>query len=271
MTQQSNQDNVLGAYLASCRSRLDPAALGFPVERRRTPGLRREEVALRAHISVAWYTLLEQGRGGRPSGAVLTRIAHALMLTATEREHLFLLALGRPPDVLYQPASAVGARLQRILDRLDPAPALIRSAVWDVLAWNRAATVFLTDFAALAPDRRNLLRLIFLEPRSRDMHHDWDSVARFVVGAFRADTVRAGAAAEVEPLVAEISARNPQFRQLWNEPVISDPPDARKTIRHPVLGSVTFDYAAFAVEGRPELSLVVYNPVDDETAPESLS
>lgn len=267
MTTQSNNDNLLGAYLASCRARLDPVAQGFPTERRRTPGLRREEVALRANISVAWYTLLEQGRGGRPSASVLARIAHALALSASEREHLFLLALGRPPEVRYRSAPEAGARLQRVLDRLDPAPAVIRSAIWDVLAWNRAATSFLADFAALAPDQRNLLRLIFLDPQSRARHHDWDGAARFVVGAFRADVVRAGATDDAEPLVTELGQLDPQFRRLWNESGISDPPEARKTIRHPVLGALSFEYSAFAVEGRPDLSLVVYNPVDEEIAP----
>ncbi|RZT08849.1 Helix-turn-helix domain-containing protein [Duganella sp. CF402] len=264
MTSQTNADNMLGEYLALCRARLDPAALGFPAGRRRTPGLRREEVALRAHISVAWYTLLEQGRGARPSASVLARLSSALMLTEAEREHLFLLALGRPPEVLYKPAPAVSPRLQRILDLLDPCPALIRSAVWDVVAWNRAATVFLTDFDALPPGQRNWLRLMFLDPHAREKHGDWDMIARFVVGAFRADTVRAGAADEVAPLVAELSELNPQFKKLWTEPGISDPLEMRKTIHHPELGPLSFEYSAFAVEGRSDLNLVIYNMLDGD-------
>ncbi|MES2257420.1 MAG: helix-turn-helix transcriptional regulator [Pseudomonadota bacterium] len=260
---QPNNDHSLGGYLASCRSRLDPVALGFPAGRRRTPGLRREEVAQRANISFAWYTLLEQGRGGRPSASVLKRIAQALMLTAIERDHLFLLALGRPPEVQYQPAPGCSPRLQRVLD-LIPCPALIRSAVWDVVAWNQAATVFLTDFAELPPDQRNLLRLLFLDPHARDIHPDWDGAARFMIGAFRADTVRAGASDQAAALVAELSERHPQFKQLWNEPGISNPQEG-KTIHHPVLGTVTFEYSAFTVDGRSDLSLVVYNLLDQDT------
>src|ERR1700729_1900840 len=137
-------DNLLGAYLRDRRTRLDPAALGFSVGRRRTPGLRREEVAQRSNISPTWYTWLEQGRGGAPSAEVLNRIAGALMLTDVEREHLFLLGLGRPPEVRYKAAEAVTPRLQRVLDALDPSPALIRTATWNVVAWNRAATIMMS-------------------------------------------------------------------------------------------------------------------------------
>src|SRR5437588_12992007 len=114
--------NLLGTYLKDRRTRSDPAALGFPVGRRRTPGLRREEVAQRANISATWYTWLEQGRGGAPSADVLDRLARALMLTCVEREHLFLLGLGRPPEVQYQKNEGVTPRLQRVLDRLEPTP-----------------------------------------------------------------------------------------------------------------------------------------------------
>src|ERR1700761_8177711 len=129
------KENRLGAYLRDRRTKLDPTAFGLPPERRRTPGLRREEVAQRANISATWYTWLEQGRAGAPSADVLDRIARALMLTDTEREHLFLLGLGRPPEVRYQTHEGVTPRLQRVLDALDPSPALIRTAIWDVVAW----------------------------------------------------------------------------------------------------------------------------------------
>src|SRR6202012_1172279 len=118
--------NRLGTYLKDRRAKLDPTAFGFPLQRRRTPGLRREEVAQRANISPTWYTWLEQGRGGAPSADVLDRIPRALMLTDVEREHLFLLGLGRPPAVRYQNNGGVTPPLQRVLDALDPCPALIR-------------------------------------------------------------------------------------------------------------------------------------------------
>src|ERR1700683_5728639 len=139
----------LGTYLKDRRAKLDPATFGFPAARRRTPGWRREEVAQRANVSATWYTWLEQGRGGAPSADVLERIARALMLTEVEREHLFLLGLGRPPEVRYHAAEGVTPRLQRVLDAFELSPALVKTSTWDVVAWNRAASAVLTDYAKL--------------------------------------------------------------------------------------------------------------------------
>ena len=258
---QPANENLLGTYLRDRRMKLDPAALGFPPGRRRTPGLRREEVAQRAHISPTWYTWLEQGRGGAPSADVLDRIAQALMLTDVEREHLFLLGLGRPPVARYREKDGVTPRLQRVLDALEPSPALIRTATWNVLAWNRAATVMLGDYGSLPPHQRNVLRTIFLDPRSRAVQYDWESVARHVIGAFRVDAARAGAAAEVEPLVDELSRLSPEFRAMWRDNDVREiQGEAIKRIRHPVLGPLAFEYSIFSVDGRTDLSMCVYNP-----------
>jgi transcriptional regulator with XRE-family HTH domain len=260
MSTLSANDRRLGTYLKDRRARLDPAAFGFPPERRRTPGLRREEVAQRANISPTWYTWLEQGRGGAASADVLERIARALVLTEAEREHLFLLGLGRPPEVRYRRDEGVTPRLQRVLDALEPCPALIRTATWDVVAWNRAATVMLMDYAAAPAEERNVLRFMFLDPRVREAHYDWESVARFVVSAFRVDAARAGAAEEVAPLVDELSRRSPEFAAMWRENDVLSHGEGVKQMRHPVLGPIAFEYSAFAVDARPDLSLLVYNP-----------
>jgi transcriptional regulator with XRE-family HTH domain len=264
---------LLGAYLKHRRAKLDPAAFGFTPKRRRTPGLRREEVAQRANISPTWYTWLEQGRGGAPSANVLNRIAAALMLTDVEREHLFLLGLGRSPDVRYRKDEGVTPRLQRVLDALEPCPALIRTALWNVVAWNRAATVMLTDYGTLPPEQRNILRLIFLDPKVRAAQYHWDSVARFVVGAFRVDAARAGAAEEVQPLVDELCRLSPEFKIMWQDNDVLSHGEVVKHIRHAVLGPLSFEYSAFAVDGRPDLSMVVYNPATaaDAEKIESLS
>jgi transcriptional regulator with XRE-family HTH domain len=261
MDDRITRENLLGTYLKDRRAKLDPAALGFASGRRRTPGLRREEVAQRANISPTWYTWLEQGRGGAPSADVLDRIARALMLTDVEREHLFLLALGRPPEAQYRARDGVTPRLQRVLDALDPTPAIIRSAIWDVVAWNRAATIMLMDYGSLPPQQRNILRFMFLDPRARAAQYDWESVARFVVGAFRVDSERAGAATEVEPLVNDLSRLSPEFRAMWGEnDVRGHHGEGVKQIRHPVLGPIAFEYSAFSVDGRTDLTMVVHNP-----------
>ena len=257
---ETTSDNLLGTYLKDRRTRLDAAAFGFAGSRRRTPGLRREEVAQRANISPTWYTWLEQGRGGAPSADVLDRIARALMLTDVEREHLFLIGLGRPPEVRYQASEGVSPRLQRVLDALETSPAIIRTAIWDVVAWNRAATIVLTDYAKLPPERRNILRLIFCEPHVRAAQYDWNSVARFVVAAFRADAARAGAVSHVAEFVDELCRLSPEFATLWRDNDVRTYGEGVKHLRHPVLGPIAFEYSAFAVDGRPDLGMVVYNP-----------
>lgn len=250
----------LGSYLKYRRTMLDPASFGLGGGRRRTAGLRREEVAQRANVSVTWYTWLEQGRGGRPSADVLDRIARALTLTEVEREHLYLLGLGRPPAVVYRGADTITPRLQRLLDVLTYSPAIVRTPTWDVVAWNVAAAAVLTDYGALPPDRRNILRLIFSDPRIRAAQAEWEAVARFVVAAFRIDAARAGAEAEITPLVEELSRSSPEFAAIWRDNDVQTHGDGVKHLRHPQVGPITLEYSAFAVDGRPDLSLIVYNP-----------
>jgi transcriptional regulator with XRE-family HTH domain len=271
MSSQAN-DNPLGVYLMSRRTKLDPASFGFAGGRRRTAGLRREEVAQRANISPTWYTWLEQGRGGKPSAEVLDRIAGALTLTEVEREHLFLLGLGRAPDVRFRVSDPITPRLQRVLDVLSFCPAIVRTATWDVLAWNRAAAAVLTDYSKLAPEQRNVLRLIFRDSGVRARQADWAAVARFVVATFRVDVARAGADDEVARLVAELSESSPEFAAMWRENDVQTHGDGTKHLQHPKVGVIALEYSAFAVDGRPDLSLIVYNPATpkDRTLVETL-
>jgi transcriptional regulator with XRE-family HTH domain len=256
---------TLGAYLRERRTRLDPAALGYG-GRRRTLGLRREEVAQRAGISTTWYSWLEQGRGGAASESVLDRLVGALMLTEAEREHVFLLGLGRSPAVSYQPPAGITPRLQRVLDTLDGSPALLRTATWDVVAWNRAAAVVLNDYGSMPPTERNLLRLIFLDPEARARSPDWEDAARFVVGVFRGDAARAGAVATAQPLIEELCARSPDFNRMWSNSEVSTSCQGTRRFRHAELGDLTFEFSSFAVDGRPDLAMLVYTPLSSANA-----
>ncbi len=256
----ATNENLLGIYLKDRRAKLDPAAFGFTLARRRTPGLRREEVAQRANVSATWYTWLEQGRGGAPSADVLDRISHAMMLTDAEREHLFLLGLGRPPEVRYRAPQGITPRLQRLLDTLEHSPAFIRTATWDVIAWNRAAAAVLTDYATLPEGQRNVLRMMFRDSRVRALQPNWQSVARFVVASFRADVARAGATGNVQSLVDELCATSPEFAAMWRDNDVQAHGDGVKVLHHPTAGPISMEYSAFAVDGRPDLNMVVYNP-----------
>ena len=253
--------NPLGSYLKDRRARLDPAAFGFTNVRRRTPGLRREEVAQRANISPTWYAWLEQGRGGAPSADVLNRIAKGLMLTEPEREHLFMLGLGHPPEVRYKVVEGVTPRLQRVLDAMEGSPAIVKTALWDVVAWNRAAAVLLTDYGTLPPAERNILRMLFSNSRVRAAQADWQSVARAVVGAFRADAARAGATAEIGQFVEELSRLSPEFAALWQANDVNAYGEGLKHLRHEKLGLLELEFSVFAVDGRPDLGMIVFNPV----------
>jgi transcriptional regulator with XRE-family HTH domain len=252
--------NSLGTYLKDRRAKLDPTAFGFPLKRRRTPGLRREEVAQRANVSATWYTWLEQGRGGAPSADVLDRIARAMMLTDVEREHLFLLGLGRPPEAHYHEPDGISPRLQRLLDTLEYSPAFIRTATWDVIAWNNAAAVVLTDYSTLPYGQRNVLRIMFRDSRIRAAQPNWQSVARYVVASFRADVARAGAARNVQSLVDELCATSPEFAAMWRDNDVRGHGDGSKVLHHPIAGPLSMEFSGFAVDGRPYLNMVIYNP-----------
>ena len=193
----TSDNHALGDFLRARRQRLDPATFGFPPGRRRTPGLRREEVAQLASISPTWYTWLEQGRGGAPSREVLERIACGLRLTTPEREHLFILAFGHPPQTRLTVTDDMTPRLQRVLDAFT-IPAIIRTASWDVIAWNAAAARVLTDYSQLPLAERNVLRRLFTRPEARCTLEDWQTVGQLIVNAFRADVTRMGATTETD-------------------------------------------------------------------------
>ena len=254
--------NLLGPYLRERRARLDPAALGLLTTRRRTPGLRREEVARRAHISPAWYTWLEQGRGGAPSTEVLNRIADSLVLNQEEREHLFFLAFGRAPQASYKPVQAVEPRVQRLLDSMESKPAIIRTATWDVIAWNKAATAVMFDYAALPPQERNILRLMF-RPAPNSLHQeDQGYIAKLLVNTLRADMARTGAVAEVDQLVTDLCATSVVFQHLWNENDVRVNDNGVIRLDHPLLGPIELEHFSLGIDGRADLGMIVHNPVD---------
>lgn len=255
-------EQSLGEFLKSRRAKLDPITFGFEQRRRRTPGLRREEVAQRANVSTTWYTWLEQGRGGGPSVDVLNRISNALMLTAAEREHMFILALGRPLDAQPQKSGdCINPRLQHLLNAFQDCPGLIKTASWDIVAWNRPAAVLFEDYGVLEPRERNILRLLFGPHERAPRFEDWEELAQFVVAAFRADFARTGPSSEVAELVEDLCESSANFARIWreNELAIGQlPPVCR---HHSSLGLIELQGSIFSVEGRRDLSLVVYCPV----------
>jgi transcriptional regulator with XRE-family HTH domain len=254
----------LSDFLKGCRGRLAPAQVGLPeTGRRRTPGLRREDVAALAGVSVTWYTWLEQGREIRVSADVLERVAATLCMSATEREFLFALVQQRPAPPVAAPAGLMSPALARMLAAIS-VPALVMTSRWDVIAWNDLTRIF-RDYDELPPDRRNLLRIVLIEDES--YQHDrarYEEIARRVLSKFRVDYSQTPDSAAFEELVAELTAKSATFRRLWNSPEVMSRLEG--VGHYPHLGGISFEHSSYVPEGSPTLRLVVYVPHDRETA-----
>jgi transcriptional regulator with XRE-family HTH domain len=256
-------DNSLGIFLKHRRTRLNPAALGFELARRRTPGLRREEVALRANVSATWYTWLEQGRGGQPSSDALSRIADALLLQPAEREHLFILANQRPQQQCYPAHNRISPRVKRVLDSLEASPAYVKNAMAELIAWNRAAAIVLDDQIDAASRGLNLLQYFFCDPRAPRRTPDWEDDARFAVAAFRLCAARSGHNERIARLVDELCHSSETFESLWANKDVVTPGEGNRRIRHPTAGTVDLEYSTFSLDGQPNLTMVIYTPASE--------
>ena len=251
----------LGAFLRSRRERLSPADVGLPAgPRRRTPGLRREEVAVLAHISTEYYVRLEQGRAPRPSGEVLAGIGGALRLTDAESDHLHLLA-GTAPTPADLHRRDVRPSILEVLERLPQTAAFVMSAVYEVLAWNDLAAALMGDFAELAPGDRNLARRAFLGPvRSEATPYGISDGAAFrqsVVMGLRATLARYPSDPAVTGLIEELREGSPEFARLWDRHDVETAPMLTKTFRHPVVGEITVDCDSLTLTERDQ-HLVLY-------------
>jgi transcriptional regulator with XRE-family HTH domain len=259
----------LGAFLRSRRARLAPADVGLPAgARRRTPGLRREEVAMLAGVGTTWYTWLEQGRDVKPSIETLSAIGEALRLDAAEKRHLYILAGRQPPSPRPSLPEQVEEPLRRTLASLTIQPAYIMGRRWDVLAWNRAAEVIFGDYGALAGDARNIMHLLFTDQHHRRLLVDWEDLARMALGRFRAESAKYIGDPDFERLIALLTAASPQFRTWWPERDVIRQLSGVKTIRHPIAGGMRFEHMSFSIDDGSDMKLIVYTPlVEDDTVP----
>lgn len=244
-------------FLRSRRARLTPADVGIAAAgRRRTPGLRREEVAVLAEVGVSWYTWLEQGRDINVSVDVLDAISRALRLSEAERAHLYLLTGLNPPRTAAPRDAAVSAELRQLIDAWHPRPAILLDRYWNLLALNdMARTVFGYD-----ETDRNCLISYFTNDRYRSMHDEWESLAPSVVAAFRADAARAPGDPEFARVIDELSAASPEFVEQWARHDVGDHAQTVKAVTHPEAGELVFDKTALVVADRPDWRLELYNP-----------
>ncbi|MFF8313539.1 helix-turn-helix transcriptional regulator [Streptomyces lydicus] len=255
----------LAEFLRSRRERLTPEEAGILAgPRRRTPGLRREEVAQLSGVSVTWYTWLEQARDITVSRQVLTSLARALMLSSIERRHLFALAGVPLPE--QPPGRGPGPALQRLVDALEPHPAYLLDANWDLVGWNRAEAGLIGDPGQLEPAERNLLWLVFMDPALRTLMVDWEGQAQNLVAQFRADARARFGDPRFERLTGGLREASAEFRGWWEAHDIADFGSNRRQFRHPWVGRLTFDYVKLAAMDAPGVKLFACMPADAETA-----
>ncbi|MFE0461108.1 helix-turn-helix transcriptional regulator [Kitasatospora sp. NPDC058965] len=265
---------ALGAFLRTRRSRLRSEDADLPDfgGRRRVSGLRREEIAQLAGVSVDYYTRMEQGRVPNPSAAVLDALARALLLDEDETRHLHRLAQPAPAARRNPPPrpdrQQVRPMLQRLLAELRDVPALVMGRRMDVLAWNAAACALLGDYAALQPGERNIARITFLNPASKELFADWSACARENVAYLRLEAGRRPDDPQLASLVGELSLRSEEFSRWWAEHPVQDKTSGTKRFCHPVVGAMELTYETLRAADDPGQALITYaatpgTPSDD--------
>jgi transcriptional regulator with XRE-family HTH domain len=262
-----------GAFLRSRRERVTPVEVGLPAgRRRRTPGLRREEVAQLAFISTVYYTRLEQARGPSPSREVLAGLARALRLSGPERDHLHHLA-GVSPGSPPTPSRDVRPSIYDMVRRLPLAAATVTSAIYDVLAWNDLAAALMEDFSAVPPRERNLARRAFLgpQPDGRRLYgvSDTAEFAHSVAAGLRTALARYPGSPEVAGLVDELLTGSEQFARLWELTDVAPPTMLRKTFHHPSVGPVTVNCDVLDIADRNQ-HVVIYTADPGSSSEEAL-
>ncbi|MCI2423744.1 helix-turn-helix domain-containing protein [Saccharopolyspora sp. K220] len=263
----------LSEFLRTRRARLKPADVGLAEygRRRRVPGLRREELAQLAGVSVAYYTRLEQGNGRNVSGEVLDAISGALKLS--DAEHAHLLHLAKPKQQKRRPApqrQQVRPALLELLTALEGVPAYVWGRRTDVLAWNRTASALFGDWAARAPQERNWARLTFLDPTARRLFVDWESKASDVVGNLRLDAGQHADDPVLAALIGELSMKSEDFRRLWAAHDVKKKSHGSMRLMNPLAGELTLRYETFALPGDQEQSLATYHAEPGSASEEAL-
>ncbi|MWV46237.1 helix-turn-helix domain-containing protein [Paenibacillus sp. HJL G12] len=256
----------LGQFLRTRRERLTPEALGLPNDgKRRTPGLRRSEVAMVAKVSVDWYTWMEQGRNIQVSAQVLDSIARALQLDASERKHLYLLATRQfPADVLHTELTEVSATLQHVLDRLEYSPAIVTDARWNVVAWNLAACATVGDYRVMPESERNMVWRAFTSPYLRQLLRDkWEEHAQIRLAQFRASYGTYAGDPWWEEFIIGLSNVSSHFREWWAKHEVLPVSEGNKVYFHPEVGELTLEHITFQLSDAPGLRVMVNTPIGE--------
>jgi transcriptional regulator with XRE-family HTH domain len=262
----------LADFLRTRREAIRPEDVGLPAGgRRRTPGLRREEVAQLAGVGTTWYTWLEQGRDVRASASVLEAIARALELTNAERAHLMMLGRGEEVEPAREPKETIDPTIKRMVESMRDGPVCVTGRRFDFLAWNDIHAAVFGDPADLPEGRRNLLWRMFMDPAMREQLPDWKEGARRLVARFRAEAARHVGDPDFDDLISALQEGSPEFREWWTLHEVATSGVGRKVIRHPKVGKLVFEHAVFRPQETPEQRLVIYSATSQANTPEKLA
>jgi transcriptional regulator with XRE-family HTH domain len=262
----------LADFLRRRRESIKPEDVGLRGGgRRRTPGLRREEVAQLAGVGATWYTWLEQGRDVRASLDVFEALAKALRLTTAERNHLILLGRGEEAPPCKPPAERIAPTIKRLVESLGPNPAYVIGRRWDYLAWNPAACALFGDFGRIPRAARNHLWQMFTDRSRRELLPDWEHGSRLAVAKFRADSARHLGDPSFEELIGALRQSSPEFCKMWKRHEVATTGHARREVLHPVAGTLLFEHSVFHPSEFPEQRLSLYSPVPETDTAQKLA
>jgi transcriptional regulator with XRE-family HTH domain len=252
----------LSDFLKSCRARTTPTAVGLtPASRRRSKGLRREDVAALAGLSATWYTWLEQGRDVHPSERVLERLSGALGLSPAERDYLFMLTQKRPPPLVPAGGEEVRPAVRRMLDSVN-VPALVHTRRWDVIAWNQIWTRCFPDFGTRPANERNLLKILLTAADFQRDPSEHEDIARRVLAKVRLDYSQSADDPAFDRLIEELTAACPIFHRLWRSSEIVNCSEGVYTTSYPDVGEIAFEHTSYTIEGSAHLRLLLFCPAN---------
>ncbi|MFA7769075.1 helix-turn-helix transcriptional regulator [Streptomyces sp. NPDC048723] len=270
---QLDQRACLGEFLRSRRARLRPEDVGLPDHgrRRRVPGLRREELAQLAGVSVAYYTRLEQRDGHNVSVEILDALARALRLDGSERAHLMDLARPKAHRRRHsRRPQQVRPELRTLMDAMHGVPAYLVGHRQDVIGWNRLAAAVFGDFGALPAAERNLVRLVFLDPATTELYAEWECRACEVVSNLRMYAGQHPDDEQLSALVGELSVKNEEFRRLWAAHTVADKAHGEKLLRHPIVGELRLSFETLKLPDDPAQSLVTFHAAPGSPSADAL-
>lgn len=261
MKEELSRYKELGDFLKTRRAKISPLQAGLPEgSHRRTPGLRREEVASLSGIGITWYTWLEQGREIQVSAQVLESLSRVFMLNEEETHHLYTLANQTLPTNIPPHKQVINPILQRILDSLTLSPSLILDTRWNVIAWNKAAKAALMDFETISIEDRNYIWLTFTNPQYKKMFDHWEQQAQGLIARFRAECGKYIEDPWVTEFVRKLKNESREFEQWWSMHNVENEKESYKIFNHPIAGKLTFEHTSFFVADNMNLKLFINAP-----------